>query len=206
MTGQDKAWHYIHEDRNLSLMMFFDSWAIFLSRQIPGTIIRKKLTWTENKYLSRLLLSITGCLIVLSISALTVFLLFQRRNITLVSGSEVLPAVLTQNQESWDVTSLPTEQKAGWAPESTRTLLKKRKILCPYRKSNIISWPFSTQLSHYTGWANPLQEFQTQSYSMYKILVSDPTLRNVGKHRYDNYCPRSQPCDVRGHGSISRRS
>ena len=58
-------------------------------------------------------MSLTECLTVLPISALIAFLPFERHSITLLSGSEVLPALLTQNPVSWDVTSLPPEQKAG---------------------------------------------------------------------------------------------
>lgn len=114
-------------------------------------------------------------------------------------GDDAEPSVLGYNEF--------TPWTKGWVGSRVdHDALKKRKIVCPWRKSNIISWSFITQPSHYTGWATLLHEFQTQSYSTYKSLASNPKLRTVGKHRYDNYCPRSQPCDVRGHGSISGRS
>jgi len=58
-------------------------------------------------------MSFTGCLTFLPMSALITFVPFERHRITLISGFEVLPALLTKNPVSWDVTSLPPEQKAG---------------------------------------------------------------------------------------------
>jgi len=58
-------------------------------------------------------MSLTACFTALPISALIAFLPFESHRITMISGFEVLPALLTQNPVSWDVTSLPPEQKAG---------------------------------------------------------------------------------------------